>query len=215
MKISPRLLIFLFILLAILFIGLLNWQYVFDNVVHPVSLVIWLLLRIFVLSIGQKYYWWALILAVLVLAVRLIPREQTTIPKEEANRSNETLNYIEHWRSLYIPNESNAYGKFLEREFLRMLVTMYSAKLRVAPDFKLYDALRQGEIPIPEDIRKYLYTEIPRREGWSLRRTLQAIRAWPGKMWHRSRGIDTLDHYRKIEDVLDFFESSLEMKHDK
>lgn len=215
MKISPRLLIFLFVILAVLFIGLLNWQYVFDSIVHPVSLVIWLLLRIFVLSIGQKYYWWALILAVLVLAVRLIPREQTTITKEETNLSNETLNSIEHWRSLYIPNESNAYGKFLEREFLRMLVTMYSAKLRVAPDFKLYDALRQGEIPIPEDIRKYLYTEIPRREDWSLRRMLQAIRDWPGKVWHRSRGINKLDHYRKIEDVLDFFESSLEMKYDE
>lgn len=214
MKFSPRLLILLFIVLVFIFVGLLKWQSIFTEILHPVSLVIWLLLRIFILSIGQQYYWWALILAVLVLAVRLIPREETIAEKIETNQLNETINAVKHWRSLYIPNESNAYGRFLERDFLRMLVTMYAAKLRMAPDFKLYDALRQGQIFIPEHIRKSLYSELPRKENWSLHRMIKTIRDWPVKVWRRSSGRDIEEHYRMIEDVLDFFESSLEMKHD-
>ncbi len=214
MKISPRILIPVFFLLVTLFFGLLNWQYVLTDILQPITLVLWLLLRIFVLSIDQQYYWWGLILILVVLMVRLIPREQPVIENVEANRLNETLNSIEHWRSLYIPNETNAYGKFLEREYLHMLVTMYSAKLRTAPDFKLYDALRQGEIPIPENIRGYLYAELPRRDDWSLRMTIKAIRDWPGKILRRATGRDIAAHYQRIEDVLAFFESSLEMNND-
>ena len=61
MNISKRLVIVVFLLLIILFVGLLFWPFVLDDIIAPASLVVWILLRIFVLSIDQKYYWGAAI----------------------------------------------------------------------------------------------------------------------------------------------------------
>ncbi len=93
MKISRRLVIFIFFLLVVLFAALLNWPVVMSEIIEPFSLVAWLLLRIFVLSIDQQYYWIALILTVSIFAIRFLPKEQYFVEQSESNRSNETTKY--------------------------------------------------------------------------------------------------------------------------
>ena len=107
MKSSRRLVIFIF-LLVILFVGLLNWPFVLNEIIQPISLVVWLLLRVFVLSIDQQYYWWALILvADCIFLYRLLPHDQSENSSEEVWKSNETIPTIEHWRLLFVPGETN------------------------------------------------------------------------------------------------------------
>jgi hypothetical protein len=211
MKISRRLVIFIFFLLVVLFVALLNWPVVVSEIIEPFSLVAWLLLRIFVLSIDQQYYWIGLILAVSIFAIRFLPKESNIVEQTESNRPNETLNSIAHWRSLYLPNDSNTYGKFREREYARMLLSLYAAKMHVASDFMLYDALRKGSIPIPENIRLYLFPEEPKKERKTIRTFVLSIIDIPKAWLRRSTGQEEAAKNRMVEDVLAFFEFSLEM----
>ena len=63
MKFSRRTIVFLYILLVILVGGILFWPFIVSEIINPVSMVVWLFLRLFVLSIAQKYYWTAIIFA--------------------------------------------------------------------------------------------------------------------------------------------------------
>lgn len=74
MNSSRRLTLIGFLLLLTLFVGLLFWPFILNDIITPASLVVWLLLRIFVLSIGQKYYWAVIIfLTAFFLYRRLLP----------------------------------------------------------------------------------------------------------------------------------------------
>ncbi len=125
------------------------------------------------------------------------------------------LNTIDHWRSLYFPNDSNIYGKFREREYARMLLSLYAAKMHVESDFMLYDALRKGSIPIPEHIRQYLFPEEPKKERKTIRTIVRSLVDMPKSWLRRSTGQEEAAKNRMAEEVLAFFEFSLEMNNDE
>ncbi len=215
MNISRRLVFSVFILLIILFVGLLNWAFVVKEILMPVSLVAWLFLRILVLSIHQQYFWVALILSVFIFLYRLFPPEQTTISLEEGNIGNETISTIGVWYRLILSNDGNIRDKTaLKRDFTRMVVSLYATKLHTQADFHLFDALRRGEIPLPEPIYIYLFQENQQKKERSIkewiRSLLNNLRLWI----HHLTGQEKADHYRMIEEVLCFLETSLEMKND-
>jgi len=215
MKFSRRLVIWIFALLVILFVGMLNWSFVLNEIIQPVSLVIWLLLRVFVLSIDQQYYWWALILIMLALIYRLLPHDQSANFTEDVKNPNETLRTIEHWRLLFVPGENRGFSdRFVEREFTHTVISLYALKLHATPDFQLFDALRNGTIPIPEDIRAYLFMNEPKKEKRTIKTLVQSMANAPRNWIYHWSGQDIADHYRMIEKILDFLETSLEMNDD-
>jgi hypothetical protein len=215
LKISKRLVITFFILLVILFVGLLNWSFVLNEIIMPVSLVIWFFLRILVLSIDQQYYWTALIFVVLVFLSRLIPQDQSPITSEDSYTGNETIKRIENWHRLFIPENNSIYDDItLRRGFSHMVVSLYAIKLHVAPDFRLVDSLKQGEIPLPEQIRTFLFPEEPQKPGRSLKKRMQSTRNALRQWIRRLNGQEKAEHYRMINELLDFLETSLEMKND-
>ena len=78
-----RLALFFILLAIILVLGLIFWQYVLNDILMPLVLTSWLFLRLFVLSIDQKYYWGALFFAsVFFLFRHLIPN---AIPESNIN----------------------------------------------------------------------------------------------------------------------------------
>jgi hypothetical protein len=215
MKFSIRKAAFLLLLLAGLFLVLLNWPLVMSEFIQPVSLVIWLVLRTFVLSVDQQYYWWGLIFVVVIFLFRLIPHAEPVEEETQANSFNETIRSIEHWRTLFIPDENSRYhDQFLEREFTHLLVTMYAAHLHVASDYHLHEQLREGEIPLPENIRSFIFKENKIPEKRTVKSVIRSIWTAPRRWWDESAARKKAENNRTIEEILAFFETTLEIDHD-
>lgn len=216
MKTPVRVVINIFLILAGVFLVLLNWPYVISEIIQPVSLVIWLLLRTFVLSIDQHYYWWGLILLAVILLFRFFPRSKVVEEAVEETTPNETLRSIEHWRSMYVSDGNSRYhDQFLQREFIHLLVTMYAGQMRVAPVFQLHENLREGTIPLPDDIHAFLFPEEKLLEKRTIWTVLRSFRNLPARMRRSTKTQQTREHDRIIEEILTFFESSLEMDYDE
>jgi hypothetical protein len=151
----------------------------------------------------------------LTFIYRLLPHDQSGNSSEEVRNSNETLRTIEHWRLLFVPGENRGFSdRFVEREFTHTVISLYALKLHTTPDFQLFDALRSGTIAMPEDIRAYLFMNEPKKERRSLKTLVHSIMNTPREWIYHWSGQDTVDHYRMIEKILDFLETSLEMNDD-
>ena len=69
MKFSRRMVISILFIVIILLFGMFFWPFILNNIITPIALAVWLLLRIFVLSIDQKYYWGAIIFVVVSFSI--------------------------------------------------------------------------------------------------------------------------------------------------
>ena len=204
-----------FVDLLLLFLGMLFWPFILDQIIAPVSLVVWLLLRVFVLSIDQKYFWGIIIFIVLVFLYRLLPASQPVGPTDQSLNPNATLRTIETWRSLFtLIGYNNPEVKILKRELIRLLLSLYATKKRTTADYELFEALQKGEISIPENIHNFLFLEEPQESRRSIKTWLQSIGNIPRVWVRRWRGQEAADYYRLIDEVLSFMETSLEMKND-
>ena len=204
-------LVIVFLLLISLFAGLFFWPFILNNILTPASLVVWVLLRIFVLSFDQSYYWGAIIfISVLFLTYRLLPPPQPAIEADEFQNSNEIMRTIDYWRSLLVLTDHDIHvGKTVQEELARLLLSLDPTNQRALPYYQLYSALQQGEIPLPDQIHAFLFLEKPQEEG-----LLQSIRSTPRKWLRHLTGRKAADHYRMIDETLCFLETSLEMKND-
>ena len=215
MKLSKPVVISIFLVSFTLFAGMLFWPFILNEIITPTSLVVWLLLRIFVLSISQQYYWAAIIFVVLIFLVRFLPQDQPATLFEDSLDSNAIIKTIGYWRNLFTLTEHDVGDdKILKQELVRLLLSLYSSKQRISANFGLYEALQRGEIPLPEHIHAFLFPDEPKKTGRSLKKLMQTVRNTPRKWARRWTGQETAEHYRMIDEVLSFMETSLEMKND-
>jgi hypothetical protein len=219
-RLSRALVIGGFFLLVILFVGLLFWPFILNEIIKPTSLAVWVLLRIFVLSVDQEYYWVAIIfITSIFLYLRLLPPSHPTMQSEDFQHSNATMRTLDYWRSLFnLIDQRVQDDEMLKKELARLLLSLYATKQRTLADFRLYDALQQGKIPLPEQMHAFLFPEEPQPAGRSLiantRRLVQSIRNTPRKWIRRWTGQEAAERYRMVDEILCFMETSLEMKND-
>ena len=71
-----------------------------------------------------------------------------------------------------------------------------------------------ASFPCPEHIHTFLFPDEPEKSKRSLEKLIQSIRTAPRKWIRRWTGQETAEHYRMIDEVLSFMETSLEMKND-
>jgi hypothetical protein len=167
------------------------------------------------LSIDQKYYWAAIIFVMLFFLFRFLPQDQSTIQTDDSLDSNATMKTIGYWRNLFTLTEHDiGDDKTLKRELVRLLLSLYSSKQRTSANFGLYEALQRSEIPLPEHIHAFLFPDEPQKSGRSLKKFMHTVRKTPRKWIRRWTGQDAAEHYRMIDEVLSFMETSLEMKND-
>jgi hypothetical protein len=215
MKISRRMIGLILFTSIILLAGMLFWPFILNQIIEPISLATWLLLRIFVLSIDQKYYWGAIIFVMVIFLFRLLPQNQTDIQVDDFPESNAAIKNIEYWRLLVtrtgqgIQNEET-----LKRELIRLLLSFYATKQRTSSNFLLYEALQNGELPLPEHIHTFLFPDKPQKSKWSLNKLIQSVRDNSQNWIRRWTGRETAEHYRMIDEILCFMESPMEMKND-
>jgi hypothetical protein len=216
MNSSKRVVVAILFVAILLFAGTLFWPLILNDMIKPVALVVWLLLRIFVLSIDQVYFWGAIIFMVAIFLYKLLSQEQTIVPSNEFIRENETINTIEYWYSLFILAENNHYDdKALKRALAHLLVSLYASKQHTTTNFVIYDALQRGEIPLPEPLHAFLFTEEPDGSKRSMKKFFQSIRKAPQKWIRRWTGQEKAEYYRMIDQVFCFMETSLEIKNDE
>jgi hypothetical protein len=219
-RLSRTLVIGGFFLLVILFLGLFFWPFILNEIIVPVSRVVWVLLRIFVLSVDQGLYWTAIVLiAAAFLYLRLLPPSQSTTRTEDPQQLNGTMRTLDYWRSLLnLIDQRVQDDEMLKKELARLLISLYATKQHTLAGFQLYDALQRGEIPLPEQVHAFVFPEEPqpvkRSFAANIRRLIRSIRNTPRRWIRRWTGQDTAERYRKIDKVLCFLETSLEMKND-
>ena len=215
MKFSRRVTGLILFVSIILLVGMLFWPFILNNIIGPTSLVTWLLLRIFVLSIDQKYYWGAIIFIVLVFLFRLLFQNQIDIKSEESPETNATIKTIDYWRTLFTLTSGYVQDQeTVKRELIRLLLSLYASKQRTSTNFLLYESLQKGEFPLPEHIHRFLFPDEKKKPERSLNKLIKTIRAAPRKWIRRWTGQETAEYYRMIDEVFCFMEKSMEIKND-
>jgi hypothetical protein len=215
MKISRRVVSALLVGAIVLFVGMLFWPFIFNKIIQPIALVLWLLLRILVLSIHQKYFWYGLICIAFVVLIRLLPREPSSSPPDRFPDTNAAIHKIGYWHSLFTFTDQNIQEeKTLRHELIHLLSSLYASKQRTANNFSVYEALEQGRIPLPETIHTFLFPQEPQRSAGPIEQFFQSIRKAPPQWIRQWTGQEKAEHFQRIEEVLHFMETSLEIKHD-
>jgi hypothetical protein len=212
MSISKRVVVFLLSGIIILFIGMIFWPFILNDIIKPFALVIWLLLRIFVLSVDQKYFWAIVIFSIIIFLFRLLPKEQDPVQSEAFSEENATVSNIKNWSILFaFSGQDVREDKVLKRELIHLLASVYASKRNTSTDFGIYDALMQGEIPLPEDICTFLFPKEQQASGSLIIKILHTIQNTSRKWIRQWTGQDKVDHDKMINEVLCFIETSLEI----
>jgi K+-sensing histidine kinase KdpD len=215
MNISRRVVVSLLIVAIVLFLGLLFWPFILTNIIQPTALVIWFLLRILVLGIHQKYFWYALIIVAFLVLFRLLPPEQPTIQADRYLETNTTMVNIGYWRGLFTYNGQDIRDEnTLKRELMHLLASLYASKQRTPNNFGIYDAMQQGRIPLPGKIHAFLFSQEPAGSGRPIKKFFRSIRETPRKWIRQWTGQEKAEHFQMINEVLEFMGTSLEIKDD-
>ena len=212
---SQRIVIFILFLLAILFVSLYFWPLVLNEILTPLALTAWLFLRIFVLSIDQKYYWGALFLGAMVALfwhlLQYSDEEELVSPTE----TNLTLKDIEFWRSFFtLYSHDNKEQHFIKRELVRIMVSMYASKHGVVANYLVMESLKKREIPLPEQIYTFLFIDDQVQSKRSLLQQIIWVWQAPWRWMDDHSGRKSAEFYRMIDEVLTYMETSMEIKDD-
>lgn len=215
MTIYRRVVMSILIAAIVLFLGMLFWPFIVNNIIQPTAMVVWLLLRILVLSLHQKYFWYALIIVSFIFLFRFLPYEQSNIQSNAYLEANTTMMNIEYWRSLFIyEGRSVRDEETLKRELTYMLTSLYASNQSTSNNFGIHDALQRGRIPLPGNIYAFLFSQEPPVSGGVLKQFFQSIRKTPQKRIRQWTGREKAEHFQMIAEVLNFMETSLEINND-
>lgn len=184
------------------------------NLLSPLALAVWLLLRVLVLSIHQAVWWGALILTALgLLGLALFRRARLVHLPEPALRL-PGAHPLETWRWVV---EETAGGlpplpTIGWNAFVQLVVSLRSLERRVPPDYRLHDALRAGQVPLPPEVHAFLFPP-PRTRPRGVAGVLRRWMGAPGRALRRLTGRDRAERLRALSSLLSFLERSLEMNH--
>lgn len=214
MKLSRRITLIVLILGLLFFLAVLFRSFILDNFVRPVSLMFWMGLRV-LQSIDQNIIWGlVLFFAVIFLLLRL-GREPAAFESNRPPAPNTTLENVNYWRTaILVTHDEITELNVLKRYLGKMLAAVYAAKQPGSANLEIYNALKQGDILLPEPVYAFLFPAAPPAAGRSFRRVLASIRDFPRKWSRRWSGRDVEEYYASIEEVLTYVESTLEIKHD-
>ena len=177
-------------------------QVLTENIFKPFSLMLWLFLRIFVLSIDQNVLWWGMILAVIIFKILNNMRIYSKIEIEKFPVQNTYMQNIEFWRSYLSAKPGNLSEiKILKRKMAWMLVSIYASGKRIEADFKVYEAFENRDIPLPDYVYLFLFSVSQKNKWYEF-----------GKWIKKINGKDASEHYQDIEKNLKFLENFLEAK---
>jgi hypothetical protein len=190
-----------------------------EALVLAFATAVWLMLRLFVLSIDQEVYWWGLIsLAVIfilgILALRF--RAQGQSMTDQAHGSEQRRDRADYWRSSILLNVHSA-GEWdtFRRELMWLFTSMHSSRRKGKENYKIREAIQSREIPVPETVYSFFFPALPAPpEPPYWRHPIAWLKYGLGRL-HRRPGGKKSRYFGSIDGVLSYLESSLEIKHDE
>jgi hypothetical protein len=204
-------------LAALALLGVLFWPFIAAEIISPVALLAWLLLRIFVLSVSQQTYWYGAVFVLLFSLFRLWPQSLIKQPSFERRLGgNFAVRTFERWHSMFSLSDDDLHSiriRNLRWELVRLLLSLYATKQHSDADLKLHEALQRREIELPDTFHAFLFPGEPLAKPRSFLRRVQGFWLLPLK-WTRHRALQQqkrTECYRRIDEVLRFLEKSLEM----
>jgi hypothetical protein len=221
-KTHLRYLLFVFFMGLLLLLGLVFPQFILANILLPAATAVWLLLRIFVLSLHQQVFWWGAILLAAIAAFRGLSLRSAVDAHGVASDSNPVPDRITSWRDSILLNLRAAVDEdSFKRDLMWLFTYLYSSRQQGKAKYQIRDDITEHRIPVPESIYTFLFfSPRPAAKRSFLRHPAERLRlmtessAQAVQRWVRRRtGRETSDRARSIDDVLTFMETTLEMRH--
>jgi hypothetical protein len=223
MKNRLRYLLFVFFFGFLLLLGLVFPQFVLANILLPAATTVWLLLRIFVLSIHQRVFWWGVILLAAIAAFYGLYLRSAADSRILDSDSNPAPDRASAWRDSILLNLCAVVNEDLFRRDLMWLFTyLYSSRQQGKAKYQIREEILEHRIPIPESIYTFLFFSPPpatkrsfvKHPAERLRVMIASFMRAVQKWVRRRTSRESSDRARSIDDVLTFMETSLEMRQD-
>ena len=201
MKKSTRIILFIASLSFVSLAVCLFRDFLLERILKPVAARLDILYRYAVLSQDQKFLWAVMIiLSCLVLFFLLLRRRRAQDPlHDEPVIENFYSRRFEMWR-LYL-NSENPYSRSrLRKELTRILAGKYAVQKRLDIDYVLIDAFKNREIPIPDNIYRFLFAEEKKPPSG----IKNLFYSWSGRK--------AADYDKNLKECLLFLEKFMELK---
>ncbi len=197
----------------VLFLGILFWPFLYNQLIFPLSKLLWILLRIFVLSVDQKYYWGGLIFAIIFLAIRRIAKQVSLAETaDEFSPPHESFRDIEYWRSVF--NLIDFEQQPVKSELVHLLARVYASTHGIKADFHVLEEFKNGRIALPGKIRNFLFPDEPVPSKNPFKKMQHFIRQAVQSGFYRTAGRRKEAFYQSVCEVMSYMESSLENNDD-
>lgn len=191
---------------------IVGWPWLRPAVLEPGALLLWVLLRLFVLSVHQAVFWTGLVLAAAASLLALL-RAHAIIPLllDPPTPAWRPRGPVESWRQRIDRAADGAppAPTIGWDGFLQLVVSLQALELRVPADHRLYDALRDGRVPLPPSVHAYLFAATPPRPGGA-----HPLRPLWGRLTEHLRRRSNRDRARRLSrlsELLSYLEDSLEI----
>jgi len=214
---TKRILLFSFSFIFILFLVIVFWPFIFTKIIVPISTVIWIGLRMFVLSLDQSLYWVVFTLGIMVLILRRLVQWESNTENDKTLGVVVKFRDIETWHNkLSIYANTITEQESIRQKLLDLVAAWYAAEQEDKIPYLVSDAMRRKEIPLPDSIYTILFTEETEENERSFKRMLKKILHAPAnwmmqKRIQRNRAMETR---RMITEVLTYLETSLEINNE-
>ncbi len=156
MKKSQRRWIILLVALAgLLAIGWAFRGFLMANVIMPVVLTIWMILRVF-MTVDQVVYWVVFIFAAFVLGLGLLPgRESLVVSSDESIGSHRSKRFS-YWNKLIQRSEKSREDRIVLENNLRDLAVNVIATEEQMPPEEVRRSLSQRSLSLPDEVYQFL-----------------------------------------------------------
>jgi hypothetical protein len=217
-----RLLFFLLLIGVLLILGLVFQQFVLIGILMPAATVVWLLLRLFVLSIDQRFFWWVLILVPVAVALFRRFREppaRTPALSRSHGLERDRVSSLRHSILLNI-HESGDRDTF-RRDLAWLFTFLHSSPRQGAAPYQIREAFLERRIPLSESILDFLYfSTLPpapkpafvKHPILRLSVALESAGLTIHKQFRRLTGRESSWYLRSIDEVLNVMEKSLSIR---
>ncbi len=206
-----RVALLILILAVIVFLGFLFAPFVIEHILEPLSVAVWLFLRIFILSIDQGIYWAFLILIALFwLARRLVVRGAEPAALAVAAPNDAVLNMEKWFNSITLAANYPNWRDQLKSELIQMVIGLFYSRQQEVTYPEISDMLRQRQIPLPDPVYDFLFASQAKDQPLTFVQKIRSLAELPRKWWRRWSGRDTIEFHRSVDIVLSFMETMLE-----
>jgi hypothetical protein len=221
MKSPVRHLLFFVFIGLVLLAGLVFRQFVLAAVLLPAATAVWLLLRIFVLSIHQQVIWWGAIVAAVVAAFGGLVARPAALLRTPAADPAPVRDRVSAWRDSIRLHLLTGGGRDRFRQELMWLFTsLYLSRGQGKAKYQVRDDILEHRIPIAESIYTYLFLSpepAPKRPFLThpvqrLRMVSESFTRGIQEWVSRRTGRAAADRLRAVDVILSVMEKSLEMR---